>query len=88
LEHHEIDIIASQDKLILFVEVRSKNNRSRINPEETITAQKQKSIFRVANYYVNLKKLKDIDYRFDVIFIYFKEDGYDVKHFENALMFR
>jgi putative endonuclease len=88
LEHNEIDIIASKDKLIVFVEVRSKSANSRINPEETITAQKQKSIFKVANYYINKNKLKDVDFRFDIIFVYYTGGGYDIQHFEDALMYR
>jgi putative endonuclease len=84
---NEIDIIAEKEDLIVFIEVKSKNEYSDINPELLITAKKQKSIFLVANYYVEKNKLEKRRFRFDVVFIYFKSANYEIKHFPDALLF-
>jgi putative endonuclease len=84
---NEIDIICKIENIIVFVEVRSRGEHSTMNLEYSITAKKQKSIFLVANHYVDTKKIKNVDFRFDVVFVHFEREEDPIEHFKNALMF-
>lgn len=66
----EIDIIATKNKTLVFVEVKLKNNFSPGLPEEMITPQKIKQIKRTAEYFLFLNpkiKNKYNLYRIDAV---------------------
>lgn len=65
----EIDIIALDGKVLVFVEVRTRRESSYGFPEESITSLKQRRIIRCATWYLHQKKLEMQDCRFDVIAI-------------------
>lgn len=67
--HGEIDIIASKDGYIVFIEVKSRNNERFGHPLESITRAKVNSIVMTARSYIHSKKLYDRPIRFDVISI-------------------
>jgi len=83
----EIDIIAKIADKIVFVEVKGRSEKADFNPEYSITAAKQKSIFQVANYYVEKNNLSGVDFGFDVILVNFTASGVKIEHLENALQF-
>ncbi len=83
----EIDIIAKIADKIVFVEVKGRSEKADFNPEYSITAAKQKSIFQVANYYVEKNNLSGVDFGFDVILVNFTDSGVKIEHLENALQF-
>lgn len=83
----EIDIIAKLADKIVFVEVKGRSEKADFNPEYSITADKQKSIFQVANYYVEKNNLSGVDFGFDVILVNFTGSGVKIEHLENALQF-
>ena len=83
----EIDIIAKKGNVISFIEVKSKNENVDFNLDYSITASKQKSIFDVANYYVEKNNLKNTDFSFDVIFVKFIKGEIEIEHFENSLQY-
>ncbi len=76
----EIDIIAKDGEYIVFVEVKLRYNLNNGYPREAVHRPKQKSIIRVAQYYIQEKQLFHHDFRFDVIEIL----GDKVEHIENA----
>ncbi len=60
----EVDIIVSDDRYIVFVEVKTRKKGSLVNPFEAITPSKQKKIIRTAEYYL-LKNPSKLQPRFD-----------------------
>ena len=80
----EIDIIAKQDGMYVFVEVRYRTDGDHGDPLETVTADKQRRICRTAQYYL-LKRGAPAEtcVRFDVIAV--TRDG--IRHITNAFDF-
>lgn len=78
----EIDIIAKYDKLLIFIEVKSRTSKKYGMACEAVDLKKIKKITSVAKYYILVNNLKDIEIRFDVIEIYFNEER--INHIENA----
>lgn len=77
----EIDIIAKDNKTIVFVEVKYRKELSHGLGIEAVDIKKQKKIISAAKVYVLNKKLNpDDQYRFDVISI----DGDDIKLYKGA----
>ena len=64
----EIDLIAKDKDYLSFIEVKFSRSFNFILPQEKITKGKQEKIKKVAQYYLNFKKIK-LDFRFDVILI-------------------
>ncbi len=83
----EIDIIAKKGNVISFIEVKGKSESADFNPEYSITASKQRSIFQVANFYIQQKNIIDCDFNFDVIIVSFTSNGIDIEHLENSLQY-
>lgn len=64
----EIDLIMQDQQHLVFIEVRSRNDRGFGNPIESITLQKQQKIIFTAIAYLQEKKLFNcVNSRFDVI---------------------
>ncbi len=70
----EIDIIAYDKGTISFVEVKTRLSENYGPPELAVTREKRKRIIRTALNYLAINHIDDIDYRFDVVSILFKED--------------
>ena len=66
----EIDLIAQQEKRIVFVEVKTRRNIKYGLPQHAVTTQKQRQISKIALAYLQSKNLLDTPCRFDVIAIY------------------
>jgi putative endonuclease len=79
----EIDIIASQENLVVFVEVRLRKNANFGFPEQTVTATKQHNIRTVAEHYLHTYEWKG-NIRFDIIAIIKNKAMYEILHFEDA----
>lgn len=81
----EIDIIASDRETIVFVEVKTRKTSEFGTPEESVNFRKQEKIKKLAYYYINRKRIKDVDVRFDVISIFIdKENNPEIKLIKNA----
>ena len=63
----EIDIIASKNKELVFIEVKTRTN-SIISQENLISIAQQKRIIYAADYYINKNKI-DLNIRFDLIYV-------------------
>jgi putative endonuclease len=63
----EIDLIAEQEDLLIFVEVRSRREISRGLPQETVNRAKQQKIRRVATQYLKHHQAMERFCRFDVV---------------------
>jgi putative endonuclease len=80
---NEIDIIAENNNLIVFVEVKTRSNNFQVSPAAAITNEKQKSIIRAADGYIQRYKI-DKESRFDVITIINKNEEFELDHIEDA----
>ena len=81
----EIDIIARDGDVLVFVEVKARADESHGRPEESVTAGKQKQIRRIARGYLLANPSPGVDCRFDVIAILFRgEDDFRLEHFIDA----
>lgn len=77
----EIDIIARDGKETVFVEVKTREAErySRTLPEENITPAKLHKLNRIANQYLNSRKLWDRPYRFDAVSVWLDEEQNSAK---------
>jgi putative endonuclease len=63
----EIDIVAEQDQVLVFVEVKSRAGGEYGEPLEAVTPHKQRKIGRVARGFVAQHRIENRDCRFDVV---------------------
>ena len=66
----EIDIIAKDNKNIIFVEVKTRANLKYGEAKEAVDTKKQKHIYEAAKYYLYKNKLEEAYVRIDVIEVY------------------
>ena len=76
----EIDIIAKDKNVLVFVEVKSRATLAYGRPCEAVDFRKQQKIRKVAELYLVTTKNYYADVRFDVIEIL----GAEINHIENA----
>lgn len=85
----EIDIIAldNKEKELVFAEVktREKSKYGNTLPEENITYPKLLKLQKIAQIYINLKKMDDVPYRFDALSVWIDENGKQarIKHIKS-----
>ena len=84
----EIDIIAQNDELIIFVEVKTRKENSAVPIEETVDVYKKKRLILTAEDYLS-KSPSEKQPRFDVALVTVRENvtkgsGYSLKYIENA----
>lgn len=81
----EIDVIAYDRKTLVFIEVKTRRNRSFGLPEESVTTAKQRQIKKIAQGFMAFNNLENVECRFDVISLILKKnDGYSIHHFKDA----
>ena len=76
----EIDIVAMDGDLMVFVEVKERRSGSLVGPEESVSLGKQRRLWAAANYYLGDVVQKEVDARFDVIAF----DGGEIRHHIDA----
>ncbi len=81
----EIDIIARDRKMLVFVEVKTRRSSSFGLPQEAVGLRKQQQIIRTANWYLKQEKIGKMQPRFDVIAILCQSDGMaKIEHLPDA----
>lgn len=70
----EIDIIASDGKSIVFVEVKTRTQSQFGSPLEAITKGKISKMVKTSQFYLSQRNLHGQAYRFDAIEIIFRVD--------------
>lgn len=82
----EIDIVARKDKMLVFVEVRSRHAENTEASFESVNKRKQKKLAALANEYIDMHKLDDVLWRIDVIGVAVPRSGKAIiEHVEDAL---
>jgi len=69
----EIDIIAKKEGYIHFVEVKTRTKNT-IEARESINYNKEKHIWKTAEYFLYVNKIKDIGIQFDAIEVYIEKE--------------
>ena len=81
----EIDIIAEQDGVIVFIEVKARASHEFGHPFTAITPAKQKKIIQTAKSFLARKRISDKPMRFDVVALTSDgPDSWQIELLENA----
>lgn len=84
----EIDIVASKDKAIIFIEVKTLEKGSRYGlPEEKVNYFKQQKLLRTAQTYLMEKKYpEDISWQIDLISVEldYRRKKANLRHFRDV----
>ncbi|NIJ50921.1 YraN family protein [Dyadobacter arcticus] len=80
----EIDLIVKKDKMLIFVEVKTRSGIAYGMPEEFVNVTKARAIMKAAENYI-FDKDWHFDVRFDIISILIFTNGkIDIRHIEDA----
>jgi|TARA_B100000767_G_scaffold42006_1_gene35744 putative endonuclease len=82
----EIDIIATKDKILISVEVKTRSTNDFGNPQDFVTPKKIKLMVSAMNEYI-LNKDLDIELRFDIVAITKDKSSFDIQHFKDAFLY-
>lgn len=82
----EIDLIARQADLVIFVEVKSRTTAAFGHPAEAIMGQKQRRIARLASAYLQVHRLDRCAVRFDAMAVRLGPGGevLEIEHIPDA----
>jgi putative endonuclease len=81
----DIDIVALDERCVVFVEVRSKTDTRHGHPAETVGRGKQRRIAELATAYIRRHRLEDCQVRIDVVTVLFPAGAAPViEHYQNA----
>ncbi len=80
----EIDIVATEKKTLVFVEVKARKADRFGSPQAAVTAIKQRKLSLLAQWYLQEKKLGTCPARFDVVAIRLNSDKPAIELIRNA----
>lgn len=83
-ERGEIDIVAEEKGVLVFVEVKTRHSKSVGDPEDAVTIAKRDKIRKVAEGYLFEHHVEDRECRFDVVAIERESPQVHIRHIENA----
>ena len=81
----EIDIIAKDGECLVIVEVKTRQTDEYGDPDIAVTRKKQRMLITAANAYIS-KYNMDVETRFDIISIIFKDGEPVIEHIEDAFL--
>ena len=80
----EIDIIARDGSVLVFVEVKARRSTTYGPPQLSVTPFKQRQISKAALTYLCRNRLTGVDARFDVLALLLREDQPVIEHIKDA----
>ncbi len=80
----EIDIVASDAGTVVFVEVKTRTDRSFGDPAEAVTSHKQHRVIAMAEDYASRERLHDKPCRFDVVTVDMTSDPPGITVYRDA----
>lgn len=80
----EIDFVAEENGVVVFVEVKGRRGLGFGSPEEAVTLEKQRRIFRTAEVWLARRAAAPRACRFDVVSIHDSSDGRKVEILRDA----
>lgn len=82
----EIDIVASKEDLLVFVEVKTRTSHNFAYPEDSVTRRKQAHLLSAAEQYLQAHPESSSTWQFDVIAVEGRPGGRaEIEHFENVI---
>ena len=82
----EIDIIATKDKTLISVEVKTRSTNDFGSPQDFVNKKKIKLMVSAMNEYI-LNKDLDTELRFDIIAITKDKSNFDIEHFKDPFLY-
>ncbi len=82
----EIDIIAKDNKTIVFVEVKTRSSQIFGNPAESIGSKKLSSIIKALQFWLLINNKTQDDIRVDAIEVNFESGDYKLNHIKNITL--
>jgi putative endonuclease len=84
--HGEIDIVASKEDALIFVDVKTRSSHTFAHPEDSVTLRKQAHMLSAAEDYLQKHPESGEAWQFDVIAIEKKPaEKPEITHFENVI---
>jgi putative endonuclease len=84
--HGELDLVARQGTITVFIEVKTRTSTAFGLPEESVTPTKQAHLLAAAQHYLQTHPDLDGDWRIDVIAIRrLPNQRPEIVHFENVV---
>lgn len=82
----ELDIVAKDGKMLVFVEVRARDEKALVQGYDSLTQRKRTAFARAARSYVRLLRRKPPpSYRYDVVEVRLRADKVaEIFHYENV----
>lgn len=81
----DIDIIAYDRNVLVFIEVKTRRGSRFGFPEESVNPSKQKQIKKIAQGFISMNRLEEKECRFDILALNYNENtGFRVTHFKDA----
>lgn len=83
-KHLEVDLIAMDGPVLLFIEVKTRRSSSHGLPHEAVNYQKQQQLDRAANLYISYIKHQG-EIRFDIVSVLIDSSNkYKIEHIKDA----
>jgi len=79
----EIDLIATFQNVLIFIEVKTRSSTQFGFPEEFVTSHKEQMLFQAADEYCETMNV-DLPIRFDIVAIVINNSTSKITHFEDA----
>ena len=80
----EIDLIATKDDFLVFIEVKTRKAGSPVHPSLSVTPRKQQKVRQVGGIYCAAHPRLTLQPRFDVVSVEIGAGKDSVEHIENA----
>ena len=81
----EIDLVAKEKGVLVFMEVKTRRSLEMGLPVESITFHKRAQITKCAKYYLKRYRIADVPCRFDVVSVFLEQDKHpEIELIQNA----
>lgn len=81
----ELDLVCRDDRMLVVVEVKTRQTNAYGEPYTAVTRSKQKQLVMIADHYVKQKAL-DLEVRFDVLSIVTNSYETKIEHIKGAFL--
>ena len=71
----EIDLVAEEGDVLVFVEVKTRRGREYGTPEEALTRTKAKRLLELGQHYMLERDLEDVEWRVDLVAVELDRQG-------------